>query len=80
MIGRRSRKEEPARVPASEKTIEETRARVEEVYLLMVSMKLRLLKIETMIEQLHRDHEYARLMEQLRVASLQGGDSENGSS
>jgi len=80
LIGRRKKKEEPAQVPASDKKIEEMRARVDEVYWLMISQKLRLLKIEAMIEQLHHDHKHTRLMEQLRVTSLEGGDNRNGNS
>lgn len=75
MIGLKSKKKELAKVPASDNKIEETKARVDEIYWLMISLKLRLLKIEAMIEQLHDDHKFERLMELLRDTSQKGGDS-----
>lgn len=72
-------KVESAQIPAPDPKIGETRARVEEVFWMVASIKLRMIKIEALLEHILNDAELRRLIERLGESLEEGGKPENGS-
>ena len=71
MIGLRRKKEEPVQAPAPDKKIGEIRTRLEEIYWLMFSQRIRLLRLEAKVDQLRSEIMYRSLKDELQ--SLQEG-------